>query len=401
MNPTLRKLLPVLGPGWVVMLADLDAPSVITAIQSGIEFKAHLIIFLIVLIIPLFLVQDTSSRIGAVTGKTLGQMISEHFGHEWTILAVGGSAVIDFAAYVGEFAGIAIAGTLVGIPVIAIVIFVIIVHTLVVTTGKYKKIEIFLVAMGFFLFLFVVLDFFVFPRNVNIIDFSPYVPSNSFYFLIAANIGAVIMPWMLFYHQAADVDSGLKISGLKKESWGTFQGAVASEVLMVSIVVFSWKLSQDGFTSGNSMTYVAAALSHEIGPIGPILFAIALGVAGLLAMFVISMSMAYSMSDVFKMRGTFNKGVGGHKRFYGIYILEIIPAAILTLVFTNHLISLALDVMVLSSIALALPLLVVIRIGSNEKIMGRHKIGKPRTIFLYAFMVLAVALGVFSILQVV
>ena len=198
MNPTIRKLLPVLGPGWVVMLADLDAPSVITAIQSGIEFKAHLIIFLIVLIIPLFLVQDTASRIGAVTGKTLGQMISEHFGHEWTILAVSGSAVIDFAAYVGEFAGIAIAGTLVGIPVFAIVIFVIIVHTLVVTTGKYKKIEIFLVALGFFLFLFVVLDFFVFPRNINIADFSPYVPSNSFYFLIAANIGAVIMPWMLF-----------------------------------------------------------------------------------------------------------------------------------------------------------------------------------------------------------
>jgi Mn2+/Fe2+ NRAMP family transporter len=400
MNPTLRKLLPVLGPGWVVMLADLDAPSVITAIQSGIEFKAHLIIFLIVLIIPLFLVQDTSSRIGAVTGKTLGQVISRYFGHSWTVVAVTGSAVIDFAAYVGEFAGIAIAASLVGIPVIATIIFVIIIHTVVVTTGRYKKIEIFLVALGLLLFIFVALDFFVFPRNIHVSDFSPFVATDSFYFLIAANIGAVIMPWMLFYHQAADVDSGLNVSGIKRESWGTFQGAVASEVLMVAIVIFSWKLSQDGFINGNSVINVAEALGHEMGPVGPILFAIALGVSGLLAMFVISMSMSYSVSDVFKMEGTFNKRVQEHKRFYGIYLLEIIPAAILTLVFTN-LISLALDIMVLSSIALALPLLVVIRIGSNEKIMGKHRIGKPRTIFLYIFMILAVGLGIFSIFQVI
>jgi Mn2+/Fe2+ NRAMP family transporter len=400
MNPTLKKLLPVLGPGWVVMLADLDAPSVITAIQSGIEFKAHLIIFLIVLIIPLYFVQDTSSRIGAVTGRTLGQIISQHFGHGWTVTAVAGTAVIDFAAYVGEFAGIAVAASIIGIPVIIAIIFVVLVHTLVIVTGKYKKIEIFLVAMGFLLFLFVALDFLVYPHNVHLVDFVPYVPSDSFYFLIAANIGAVIMPWMLFYHQAADVDAGIKISGMKKESWGTLQGAIASEGLMIAIVVFSWKLAQDGFINGNSVTYVASALSHEVGPIGPLIFAIALGVAGLLAMFVISMSMSYSLSDVLKMGGSFNLSFRKHKKFYSIYLVEIIPAAVLTLLISN-LINLALDVMVLSSIALALPLLVVIRIGSNEKIMGRYRIGMPRTLFLYVFMVLAVGLGLFSILQII
>ena len=69
-----------------------------------------------------------------------------------------------------------------------------------------------------------------------------------------------------------------------------------------------------------------------------------------------------------------NRRVSGHKRFYGVYMMEIIPAAILTVIFTN-LINLALDVMVFSAIALALPLLIVIRIGSNREIMGQHKIG--------------------------
>jgi len=148
MNPRIKRLLPILGPGWVVMMADLDAPSAITAVESGIQYQAHLIVLLIILIIPLFLVQDTASRIGAVTGRTLGQIMTSNFSHKWTLTAVSGSALIDFAAYVGEFAGIAAAAEILGIPVYAAVISVILVHSLVIMTGTYKKIEVFLVALG-------------------------------------------------------------------------------------------------------------------------------------------------------------------------------------------------------------------------------------------------------------
>lgn len=396
MNPKVLKLLPILGPGWVVMMADLDAPSAITAIQSGMQFQGHLIIILLILIFPLFIVQDTASRVGAVTRKTLGEVATENFGHTWTKVAVGGSAVIDFAAYVGEFAGIALAASIIGIPVVMTVVSVAILHTIVITTGAYKKIEIFLVALGLLLFLFVVINFFVIPAHVRLGDFNPIVPKSSFLFLVAANIGAVIMPWMLFYHQAADVDRGLTMKDMKRESKGTFLGAVVSEVLMISILLFSWRIAQTGLSVQNSVRGVAYALGNIIGPAGPILFAIALGTSGLLAMFVISMSMSYSMSDALKLNGSFNKGVRKAKRFYLIYLFEIIPAAVLTLLFAN-LISLALDVMVLSSIALVLPLLTVIKIASNQKIMGIHKIGKVRTGALYVTLILSVSLGIVAI----
>lgn len=399
MNPKIKKLLPILGPGWVVMMADLDAPSAITAIQSGIQYQGHLIIFLIILILPLFLVQDTSSRIGEVTGKSLGKIITENFGHFWTMAAVGGTVVIDFTAYVAEFAGIAVAASIMGIPVLITVIAVIAVHTVVVTTGVYKKIEVFLVALSFLLFLFVILDFFVRPRYASFSDFTPFVPQNSFYFLMAANIGAVIMPWMLFYHQAADVDRGLTVKDMKRESRGTLLGATVSEILMISILVFSWRLSRIGLNGQNSISNVASALGKIIGPAGPIIFAIALGVSGLLAMFVISMSMSYSMSDALKIKGTFNQKIGKGKLFYSIYLFEIIPAALLTLLFSN-LIGLALDVMVLSSIALILPLLAVIRIASNHKIMGNYTISKGRTFALYIIMLLSAGLGLISILRI-
>lgn len=399
MNPKIKKLLPILGPGWVVMMADLDAPSVITAIESGIQFRAHLIIFLVILILPLFLVQDTASRIGAVTGKTLGEVMTSNYGRKWTISAVAGTAIIDFAAYLAEFAGISIAALIIGVPIILAVIVTVVIHTLIITTGSYKKIEVFLVSIGLLLFLFVVIDFFLKPVNIHLWDFSPYVPSNSFLFLIAANIGAVIMPWMLFYHQAADVDRGLKVEDMKRESKGTLLGAVVSEILMISIVIFSWRLAQKGFTTGNSVMDVANALSSVMGRIGPILFAIAIAVAGLLAMFVISMSMSYAVSDVMRWKGSFNKSVREQKGFYSLYLVEIIPAAVLTLFFSD-LIGVALDVMVLSSIALVLPLMVVIRIASNERIMGRYVIGKIRTYSLYTIMIVSAGLGLFSILQI-
>ena len=45
-----RRLLAVLGPGLVVMLADTDAGSIITAAQSGAQWGYKLLILQLVLI---------------------------------------------------------------------------------------------------------------------------------------------------------------------------------------------------------------------------------------------------------------------------------------------------------------------------------------------------------------
>lgn len=37
-RPSVRSILRVLGPAWIVMLADVDAPSVLTAAKAGTDF---------------------------------------------------------------------------------------------------------------------------------------------------------------------------------------------------------------------------------------------------------------------------------------------------------------------------------------------------------------------------
>ncbi|HEV2359128.1 MAG TPA: hypothetical protein VGZ23_16165 [bacterium] len=67
----LRDLRKVFGPAWLVMMADVDAASIITAMQTGASFKYEFIIILLLLIIPLYFICEIAGRVGSVTKKGL------------------------------------------------------------------------------------------------------------------------------------------------------------------------------------------------------------------------------------------------------------------------------------------------------------------------------------------
>lgn len=79
----------VVGPGIVVMLADTDAGSVITAAQSGAQWGYQLLLLQIILAPILFVVQELTVRLGIVSGKGHGDLIQQHFGWGWALLSVG------------------------------------------------------------------------------------------------------------------------------------------------------------------------------------------------------------------------------------------------------------------------------------------------------------------------
>ncbi|HDL14797.1 MAG TPA: divalent metal cation transporter, partial [Euryarchaeota archaeon] len=85
----LISFLGVFGPGLVVMLADTDAGSVITAAQSGAVWGYKLLLLQVVLIPVLYIVQELTVRLGLVTGKGHGELIRDHFGPKWAWFSVG------------------------------------------------------------------------------------------------------------------------------------------------------------------------------------------------------------------------------------------------------------------------------------------------------------------------
>lgn len=82
----LRFYLRFFGPAWLVMIADMDASSTIGAAETGAIFKYGLIWFMILMILPLYFVQEISGRIGIATSKGLGDVIRENYSKKYLLL---------------------------------------------------------------------------------------------------------------------------------------------------------------------------------------------------------------------------------------------------------------------------------------------------------------------------
>jgi Mn2+/Fe2+ NRAMP family transporter len=100
-------LLAVWGPGLLVMLADTDAGSLITAAQSGAQWGYRMILPQLVLIPILFAVQEMTVRLGIVTQQGHGALIRERFGRGWALLSAGTLFASGVGALLTEFAGVA------------------------------------------------------------------------------------------------------------------------------------------------------------------------------------------------------------------------------------------------------------------------------------------------------
>ncbi len=103
----LSRFAAVVGPGVVVMLADTDVGSIITAGQSGVQWGYRLILLQFILMPILYMVQELTVRLGIFTGRGHGELIRDTFGKFWAWVSVGGLAVATAGAVLTELSGVA------------------------------------------------------------------------------------------------------------------------------------------------------------------------------------------------------------------------------------------------------------------------------------------------------
>ena len=110
-----KELLKTWGPAWLVMIADVDAASTVTAAESGAKYGTRLVWFLMLLTVPLFVIQEVAGRIGVVTGKGLGELIRENYNKRTAVFASVPMALVDVISYMVEYTGIAIGFEMFGV----------------------------------------------------------------------------------------------------------------------------------------------------------------------------------------------------------------------------------------------------------------------------------------------
>src|SRR5450432_1732863 len=190
----LARFVAVLGPGLVVMLADTDVGSIITAGQSGVQWGYRLLLLQLVLIPILYMVQELTVRLGIFTGKGHGELIKETFGKFWAWVSVAGLSVATAGALLTELSGVAGVGELYGVPRFVSLAVAGIALLLIVLTGSYRRVERAAIAVGLFELAFFGVAWASHPDLATVATQAISMPfaDKGYLYLVAANIGAVI-----------------------------------------------------------------------------------------------------------------------------------------------------------------------------------------------------------------
>ena len=354
------------GPAWLVMMADIDVASIITALQAGSTWGYRMVFIMLMLAVPLFIIQDAAGRLGTASGVGLGEAIRKFFGRRAAVIAAFPMGVSDFLEYVAEYAGIAIGLYLLGLPVLPGLLFVYVLHTLIVVGRQYRHAEVVLIPLSFLLVAAIAASTFVFHIDMSkflSVGLSPFQPygNPSFDYLLAASIGAVVMPWMLYFHSGANSRRRKLPKDLKNERIETLVGAIVSEVLMAVIVVDGLHLSAAGALISQSELSDALPL---FGPYASTIMGLGFIFAGFLALVVISLGSAWGVLEAIGRRSKAS--------FLSVYAIESLPAVILVAVVTGY-IQLLLNLMVLFTIIIIPSLYFLGRLVSDARVMnGNH-----------------------------
>ncbi len=356
----ISRILTTLGPGLLVMLADTDAGSIITAAQSGAQWGYKLLALQIILIPVLFVVQELTLRLGLVTGQGHGELISKTFGRGWAWLSVSTLLLACIGAIITQLSGLAGIAHLFGWSAPLLLAIVIALLLLMIWTGSYQSVERIAIGLGLFELAFIGIAWRAHPDISSLIHQLSQAPlgNSKYLYLVAANLGAVIMPWMIFYQQSAVLDKGLNGKDLKIARWDTAIGAVVTQLIMAAVLVAV--AATIGFSSPRtplgSVEDIAKALTAVLGEqFGKVIFAAGMAGAALVATIVVCLTAAWGVGEVAGFKRSLEHRPREAPWFYGIFSASLIAGGLLVASGVN-LVQLSIAVEVMNALLLPIVL---------------------------------------------
>jgi Mn2+/Fe2+ NRAMP family transporter len=342
------------------MLADTDVGSIITAGQSGVQWGYRLLLIQVVLMPILYIAQELTVRLGIYTGRGHGELICQTFGRGWGWVSAAGLTVATIGALLSEFSGVAAVGDLYGVSRFVTLPLAAICLLAVVLSGSYRRVERVAILIGLFEFAFFAVAWQSHPALADMAAQSVDIPvaNKDYIYLVAANIGAVIMPWMIFYQQSAIADKGLTPKHLTAARADTAFGAVVTQLVMAAVLV-ACAATIGQVSPGASLNTVgdmAAALTPLLGEVyGRLVFSLGVLGAGMVAAIVASLALAWGVGEVAGFARSLELPPHRAHWFYGVYAACIVGGAALVAI-SPDLVSLNIGVQVMNALLLPLVL---------------------------------------------
>jgi NRAMP (natural resistance-associated macrophage protein)-like metal ion transporter len=391
----LTLFLAVLGPGIITANVDNDAGGIATYSIAGAHFGYSLLWTMLPIGVALIVVQEMSARLGAITGKGLGELIRENYGLRMTFYILSALFVTDIGNTVAEFAGWAAALEIFGVPRwVSVPIGAAAVWWLVVK-GNYKTVEkIFLIACTVYL-TYIVSAFFAKPVWKDVIrqTVEPHIESNAAWILmIIGLVGTTIAPWMQFYLQSSIVEKRIDAENYALSRWDVVVGcAFASVVAFFIIVACGATLFPRGIRIEGAAE-AAVALEPLAGKWAKALFAFGLANASLFAASILPLATAYSVCEGLGFEAGVDKSWREAPQFNTLYTVLIVLGAGVILIPRVPLVPVLFLSQVLNGLLLPFVLVFMCLLVNRTDLMGEHVNGRVWNVVAWGTCAVMVAL---------
>jgi Mn2+/Fe2+ NRAMP family transporter len=332
--PRWRHAAAAIGPGIIVMLADTDAGSIITATQSGAQWGYRLLLLQLAIVPLLYLVQELAVRLGLGTGKGLAELVRQRFGKTFAGACVATLLASCFGALVTQMSGLAGIGQLFGVPIWLTATLLVVLVLAMVWTGTYHSVERIAICFGAFGLAFALVAWKARPDPAQMLAQLSEIPlhNTDYLYLVAANLGTSIMPWAVFYQQSALIDKGLTIRDLRIARIDTLVGAFVCQLLTAFVLVAAAAtLGQDhGGHALDNVPQIATAFTAALGDtFGRVVFAIALSGCAIVALIVVCLCAAWAVGEATGARHSLEQHPSDAPLFYGAFVVMLLGAAAL------------------------------------------------------------------------
>lgn len=363
----------VLGPGIITANVDNDAGGITTYSLAGAQFGYALVWTIVPVALCLYVVQEMASRLGVVTGKGLSDLIREHFGVKATVYLMLAVLVANLGNTMAEFAGLAAALEIGGVPRwVSVPLGALFVWWL-VTWGTYRVVEKAFLVASIFYFTYVASGIMAKPNWAEVVQatFTPEIRWQLPYILMMVGIvGTTIAPWMQFYQQAAVVEKGLSTRNLREARWDVAIGTVMAAVVVWFIVVACGATLYRVGTPIKDAQDAALALEPLAGTYASLLFGFGLFNASLFAAAILPLSTAYSICEGIGWERGIDKKLKEAPEFYSLYTLMIVLGAGSILIPGLPLLKVLYLSQVANGVLLPFVLIFMLVLANNREILG-------------------------------
>lgn len=317
----------VIGPGFITAVVDNDAGGIFTYSQAGAKYGYLPLWTLLPIMALLIVTQEMCSRMGAVTGKGLSDLIREEFGLRTTFFVMMALIGANLTNVMANFAGIASSLELFGIsryitvPIGAVIVW------LLVVKGTYASVErIFLFATAIYV-CYIVSGVLVKPdwKEAALYSVKPVLLFEPAYItLLIGMVGTSVAPWMQFYLQAAIVEKGVSAKEYAESRIEVIVGCVVMTVIAFFIIVACagaiWSVAPRDIKDSTD----AALGLKPFGEYAYLLFCAGLLNASLFAACILPLSTAYTVCEGLGFESGVNKQWGEAPVFYWLFTLLIV-----------------------------------------------------------------------------